>query len=84
MRRLFEALDEGVERKIVYPDDILTYHVQWDELVRQTLPAIFGTTDQPLLKFVPQKTWEAFEKLKTDPSQMVSLLNCHYYPMKTV
>lgn len=80
----FEALDEGVERKIVYPDDILTYHKEWDELVRRTLPSIFGTSHQPLLKFVPQKTWEAFEQLKTDPSQMVSLLHCHYDPMKTV
>lgn len=73
----FEAEDEGTDRKVVYPDDILTYYRQWDEMVKGKLPDIFAA-DQPLLKFIPEATWNEFRKLQHDPSQMISLLHCHY------
>lgn len=79
----FEPMDEGTPRKIVYPDDILTFHKEWDALVLAMLPYIFAQRHQPLLRFIPEDTWRAFEKLERDPSQMISLLNCHY-PLKTV
>lgn len=74
----FEAMDEGVDRKVVYPDDILTYHTQWDEMIKQNLPHIFAEKHQPLLQFIPQQTWAAFQKLEHDSSQMISMLHCHY------
>lgn len=74
----FEAMDEGVDRKVVYPDDILTYHAQWDEMIKQNLPNIFAEKHQPLMQFIPQKTWAAFQKLEHDSSQMISMLHCHY------
>jgi hypothetical protein len=80
----FEAMDEGVDRKIVYPDDIVTYHKEWDEMIRHSLPHIFGQNHQPLLKFMPSATWAQFKNLEHDPSKMVSLLNCHYHPLKAV
>ena len=80
----FEAMDEGVDRKVVYPDDLLTYHKQWDEMIKDNLPNIFAEKKQPLLQFIPQKTWTEFKKLETNPSQMVSLLQCHYRSLKTV
>jgi hypothetical protein len=75
----FEALDECAERKVVYPDDILTYHKEWDLMIKNNLPAIFAQTSQPLLQFIPKHTWSEFKKLEHDPSQMVSLLHCHYH-----
>lgn len=75
----FEAEEEGTDRKVVYPDDILTYYHQWDEMVRRRLPDIFAA-GQPLHKFIPEATWNAFKQLQHDPSQMISLLNCHYDP----
>ncbi len=83
VERPFEAVDEGTQRKIVYPDDLLTYHMQWDALVRASLPAIFSQKHQPLRPFIPKETWNAFQKLEHDPSQMVSLLEC-YYPQNAV
>lgn len=80
----FEAMDEGVARKIVYPDDLVTYHKEWDELVQSQLPHIFAVNHQPLLPFVPRQTWEVFKKLEQNPAQMISLLNCYYRPLKTV
>jgi len=79
----FEAADEGTERKVVYPDDLVTYHKQWDEMIKDNLPSIFAEKHQPLLQFIPKATWTDFKKLEHDPSQMLSLLNCHYQPPKT-
>lgn len=75
----FEPADEGTERKIVYPDDILTYHEQWDDLVREMIPYIFTAQQQPLLHLIPESTWREFKKLEHNPSQMISLLHCHYH-----
>ncbi len=80
----FEAVDEGTERKIVYPDDLLKFHEEWDAMIKKMLPYIFAVQHQPLLRFVPENTWREFKKLEHDPSQMISLLNCHYHPLKTV
>ena len=80
----FEAMDEGTDRKVVYPDDLLTYHEEWDEMIKGNLPDIFARKNQPLLPFIPQPIWTEFKKLETNPSQMLSLLNCHYRPMKAV
>lgn len=80
----FEAADEGTDRKVVYPDDLVTYHKEWDEMVKRQLPDIFALSDQPLLKFIPKQTWREFQKLEHDPSQMISLLQCHYDPQNAV
>lgn len=79
----FAAMDEGVQRKVVYPDDILTFHKEWDELIKDNLQYIFAA-EQPLLPFVPEKTWNEFQKLEHNPGEMVSILNCHYRPLQTV
>src|SRR6476661_8249911 len=71
----FRAADEGTERKIVFPDDLVTYHKTWDELVKQNIPFVFDV-DQPLRQLISNEKWTEFEKLKQQPSQMVSLLEC--------
>jgi hypothetical protein len=70
-------MDEGTDRKVVYPDDLLTYYKQWDAMILDRLPTIFNTP-QPLLPYVPSATWQEVKKLERDPSQMISLLNCYY------
>lgn len=75
----FEPVDEGTERKIVYPDDLLNYHKEWDEMMKSHVPDIFKTK-QPLLPFIPENTWSAFKELEQDSSKMASLLNCYYFP----
>lgn len=79
VERPFEGIDEGTERKIVYPDDLLTYHAVWDKMVASCLPDIFSV-DQPLLSLIPIDIWEEFQLLEKYPEKMRSLLECYYQP----
>lgn len=74
----FEVLDEGTDRKIVYPDDILTYHAEWDEIIKENAPKVFDV-EQSLLSFIPTETWIDFVNAVQNPSLMKSILECHYY-----
>jgi len=73
----FVAMDEGHERKIVYPDDLLTYYKEWDAMILGCLPFIYDV-EQALLPILPASTRIEIEKLKNDPSNMRSLLECYY------
>lgn len=74
----FEVLDEGTDRKIVYPDDIIKFHKEWDALIKENAPKVFEV-EQPLIHLLPQKTWSEFVKAVHNPNQMKSILECHYY-----
>jgi hypothetical protein len=77
----FEVVDEGTERKIVYPDDILRHYEEWDDMVRGNFEAI-GKVNQPLLAYVPEETWEEFSRVMAGNSPMRSLLTCYFDPSK--
>lgn len=77
----FEVVDEGTERKIVYPDDILRYHGQWDQSVKDSFGDI-RSVSQPLRKFIPEETWNEFRKAMNGDSELKSLLTCYYDPAK--
>lgn len=73
----FEAEDEGTERKIVYPDDILTYHETWDKQITDNLNNI-AMVAQPLRQFIPQETWSEFSKVIRGQSPLRSIKTCYY------
>lgn len=73
----FEAEDEGTVRKVVYPDDILKYHEEWDKHILDNLPRIC-LVDQPLQKFVSQPNWEEFSKVIQGQSLLRSIKTCYY------
>lgn len=73
----FEAEDEGTERKIVYPDDILTYYEAWDKSVQDNLDNI-SQVPQPLKKFIPEKNWAEFSKVLQGQTALKSIRTCHY------
>jgi hypothetical protein len=77
----FEAEDEGHERKVVFPDDLLRYYSQWDAAVMENLPLV-TQIDQPLQKFLPQSTIAEIQRVLEGDSQMRSLLTCYYDPNK--
>lgn len=77
----FEPEDEGVERKVVYPDDLLHYHTQWDGAIKQNLAAI-SQVPQPLQVFIPEEVWSEFELVLQNKSVLRSLLSCYYDPSK--
>lgn len=73
----FEAEDEGTERKIVYPDDLLRYHKVWDEKVKAVFPLI-TELNQPLRSYIPKDVWQRVEKIANGKEEMLSILNCYY------
>ena len=73
----FEAEDEGTERKIVYPDDILTHHEVWDKAILDNLENI-QRVPQPLEKFIPKKNWDEFNEVITGKSQLRSIKTCYF------
>ncbi|MGK4568609.1 SET domain-containing protein-lysine N-methyltransferase [Flavobacterium sp. 3HN19-14] len=77
----FEAEEEGTDRKVVYPDDIVTYHEEWDALILKNLPYIFDTA-QPLLPYLDKQKWHKFRRLENNPSELISILECYCRPQK--
>jgi hypothetical protein len=73
----FEVVDEGTERKIVYPDDLLRHYAEWDRQIKDNFSNI-DAVPQPLLKFVPEKMWSDFTAAKNGQTEMKSLLTCYY------
>lgn len=75
----FEAEDEGTERKIVYPDDILHYHELWDKHITDNLKNITAVV-QPLQKFMPSGQWDEFNEVLSGKKPLRSILTCYYQP----
>ena len=64
----FECFKEdGTDRQIVYPDDLLKYHKQWDQQVIEAL-TYFNQVEQPLLHLIAP---DALKKLKKATTEKV-------------
>tara|TARA_R110000850_G_scaffold73760_1_gene161887 strand:+ start:14104 stop:14715 length:612 start_codon:yes stop_codon:yes gene_type:complete len=73
----FEAEDEGTERKIVYPDDLVRYHKEWDEKVKAVFPLI-TELNQPLRTYISEEVWQKVEKIASGKEEMLSILSCYF------
>ncbi|MCJ7467817.1 MAG: SET domain-containing protein [Maribacter sp.] len=73
----FEAVDEGTERKIVYPDDLLNYHHEWDHKLLQVFGKI-PKMQQPLKPLISQKLWDEIIAISDGKMKMASILKNHY------
>ena len=73
----FEAEDEGTERKVVYPDDILRYHELWDKGIIDNLDNI-KAHEQPLKKYISRQSWDEFGKVLSGESQLRSIKTCYF------
>jgi hypothetical protein len=77
----FRGVDEGTERKVVYPDDLLNYHRVWDEKLQQ----VFGRIPnlyQPLLPFIGESLWKKVQNIVSGREEMDSILK-NYYQTET-
>lgn len=73
----FEALDEGTERKVVYPDDLPHYYQQWDAQLKEVFPMILQVP-QLLKDILSPQQWETIEKVATQKKEMRSILACYF------
>ena len=77
----FEVVDEGTERKVVYPDDLLRHYEDWDNAIKDNLPAMMQVS-QPLKKFIAASKWQEFNRVIEGKSELKSLLTCYFDPAK--
>ncbi len=75
----FRAVDEGGDRKIVYPDDLITYHPMWDKKLIAAFKA-FPSVAQPLGELVPAATMDLCHRIAAGQTEMDSILSCYYDP----
>lgn len=74
----FEPIDEGTERKVVYPDDLPNYYSQWDAQLKEVFPLIVQIP-QPLKSLLSQQQWKTVEKVANQQQEMRSILTCYFY-----
>lgn len=74
----FQGIDEGTERKVVYPDDLVNYHHVWDRQLSEVFKLI-TERPQPLRQLLSPEMWNEIEKVCKGEKQMESILK-NYYP----
>jgi hypothetical protein len=77
----FRAADEGTKRKVVYPDDLLTFGKVWDKKVLECLKKI-NKVEQPLGTMLSKSTWKTVNEVLGKKREMKSLLTCYYKDKK--
>ncbi|CAN5196500.1 hypothetical protein BH23BAC2_BH23BAC2_24420 [soil metagenome] len=73
----FKAKDEGTQRSVVYPDDILNFHKEWDAKIEESFKYI-GEVAQPLLPLVTLENKTKLNKILDGKEDPESLINLYY------
>ncbi len=73
----FRGVEEGTERKTVYPDDLLNFHEMWDKQLLKNFSAIIKV-EQPLKQLISAKTREEITQIAEGKKEMDSILKNHF------
>ena len=73
----FKAADEGTDRDTVYPDDLLNYHEEWDNQLRDAFED-FEQVEQPLLQLVSSPVLGKIRTNLAKNEPLDSILNLYY------
>jgi hypothetical protein len=73
----FEADAEGGDRTVVYPDDLLRFSDRWDVQLTAAFARIMQV-EQPLKKYLPQRTWEIMQEIHQGKIKPLSIGTCYY------
>lgn len=76
----FEGIDEGTERKIVYPNDLENFYQEWDKKIQHVFPRIIDR-EQPLRKLIDDELWNKIHRIIEGKVSMDSILNNYYQPV---
>jgi uncharacterized protein len=77
----FPAQNEGTSRTIVYPDDLLNYHEEWDRILQETMPFL-PQVEQPLMSLVHKKIQQEIKMVLNGEKQMESILSIYYQELE--
>ncbi|MBL0740279.1 SET domain-containing protein [Chryseolinea lacunae] len=73
----FEVVpEEGTDRVIIYPDDLVRYYHVWDEKLLEAFERLQGV-EQPLLHILEATTLAKARRVSAGEEQMDSILNCY-------
>jgi len=73
----FEGRPENARRNIAYPDDLITYHAQWDDVIRNCFPLMLKV-EQPLWPLLPPDLITEISEVTNGQRKMKSILT-HYF-----
>ena len=73
----FRGIDEGTERKVVYPDDLVNYHNVWDEKIKNVFNKIVDNK-QPLKVLINNELWQKIERIANGKEEIDSILKNYY------
>lgn len=76
----FQGIDEGTERKVVYPDDLLNFHNEWDKKIEKVFDRIVKL-DQPLRPMLEDKIWGKVDAICRGEAELESIL-LNYFEKK--
>lgn len=74
----FRGVDEGTKRKVVYPDDLITYHKVWDKKILKVFDKII-LNEQPLKTLIKNELWNKIHLIVDGKEQIDSILGNYYY-----
>ena len=77
----FRAMDEGTERKIVYPNDLLKYHNVWDKKIENVFGRII-LNEQPLKTMISNELWTKMQLIIAGKTTLASILDNYYDEQK--
>lgn len=78
----FTPEDEGVERKVVKPDDTLNLYKEWDKTLSSLFPLI-ENLEQPLFELLSEKSQKEIREVAAGKKQMLSTKNLYCQPEKS-
>lgn len=78
----FEALPEGTDRTVVYPDDLLHFHAMWDRQIADNFHLI-SEVDQPLFGMLDYATRQKINSILREGEALDSILTCYYDPTRS-
>jgi len=73
--------EEGSNRKMVMPDDLLHYHKEWDTKLISAFQHL-NKVYQPLKNILTPEIWEKSIRIAEGKEKMDSILNCYFDPSK--
>ena len=74
--------DEGLERKIVKPDDTLSLYKEWDRTLESLFPLIEGL-DQPLFELLSEEVKIEIDQVASGAKNMTSTKTLYFKPEKS-
>jgi uncharacterized protein len=77
----FQGLDEGTERTVVYPNDLLVYAPEWDALIKESFPLILSSP-QALQHVLPRKKWNRIIRIINGKEKLRSIKSLYFNPDK--